>query len=145
MELARGQLREIQESRLGREDAPLAEEYTDAMLEALLLLAGMTVAQRLQSLVQISIERRVVRLGRHNSFVDQPAQRGRNAGARRDGLQRMVVHLGRRALLSLRFQQRRLLQQREQVTRLHGEHALDRAHLFVGEAELAQRSGQIHQ
>ncbi len=145
IELARGQLREIQECRLGREDAPLAEECIDAMVEAVLLRAGMTVAQFLQSLVQISIERRIVRRRCSNRLLDQPAQRARNAGARRDGLQRIVIHLGGRALLSLRFQQRRLLQQGEQVARLHGEHALDDAHLFFGEAELAQRSSQIHQ
>ena len=37
IELARRQLREIQESRLGREDAPLAEERIDAVIEAILL------------------------------------------------------------------------------------------------------------
>ena len=42
IELARRQLREIQESRLGREDAAPAEERVDAMVEALLLRAGMT-------------------------------------------------------------------------------------------------------
>jgi hypothetical protein len=45
----------------------------------------------------------------------------------------------------LRFQQRRFLQQREQVSRFDRKHALDDVHFIGGEPEPAQRPREIHQ
>src|SRR5207237_6342309 len=116
-------------------DRALAEKGIETMIEASLCRRTARRSQALELVRQVLFERRVIRPHGGQGPLQGLLQQRRHRSTRRDALQCGSVDLGRRARTLEQLEQGGLLQQRQQVSRLERERALERLHLGLGRRE----------